>query len=130
MGYGAILTETGRPRDAIPLFREAIRLNPKPPNIYIRFLSKALRECRQYEEAIALARKAIAQEPDDLVAYELLTSSLMLAGREEEARKAAKQMLRIDPKYSVSRMEKMGHPKIRATVKRFCDALRKAGLPE
>jgi adenylate cyclase len=128
--HAAILTFAGRLEEAIPLFREALRLNPKPPNIYYRHFGVALRESGQYEEAIALQRKAIEQEPKDIIAYIVLVSSASLAGRDEEARAAAEELLRINPKFSVARIEKISPHKDRAKVKRFCDGLRKAGLPQ
>jgi TolB-like protein/cytochrome c-type biogenesis protein CcmH/NrfG len=128
--HAAIITFAGRREEAIPLFREALRLNPKPPNVYYRHFGVALRDSGQYEEAIALQRKAIEQEHNDILAYILLASSASLAGREEEAQAAAKEILRINPKFSVSRYEKISPHKDRTVVKRFCDALRKAGLPD
>jgi len=65
-----------------------------------------------------------------LIAYVVLASSYSLAEREEEARAAAKEILRIKPKFSVARMQKVSPHKDRAVAKRFCDALRKVGLPE
>jgi adenylate cyclase len=60
----------------------------------------------------------------------VLTSSLSLAGHEEEALAAAKEIMRLNPKFSVARWQKRSPHKDRAVVKRYCDALRKAGLPE
>ena len=60
----------------------------------------------------------------------MLTSSLSLGGHEEEARAAAKEVLRISPNFSVASWEKKSPQKDRAVVKRYCDALRATGLPE
>jgi adenylate cyclase len=128
--YAAILTFVGRLEEAIPLCKEALRLNPKPPTVYLCFFAIAIRDSGQYEEAIAQAKKVTEQEPNDLVANVVLTSSLSLAGRDEEARAAAKEILRINPEFSVARWEKNAPHKDRAVAKRFCDALRKAGLPD
>ena len=48
----------------------------------------------------------------------------------EGARKEAKEVLKINPKYSVSRAEKTNPLKNQAVKKRYFDALRKAGLPD
>ena len=53
--YAAILTFAGRRKEAIPLFEEALRLNPKPPNAYLRHYGVALRDSGRYDEAIAQA---------------------------------------------------------------------------
>jgi adenylate cyclase len=128
--YAAILTFAGRRTEAIPLFAEALRLNPKPPNIYLRHYGVALRDSGRYEEAIAQGKRATEQERNDLIAWIVLTSSYSLAGREEEARAAAKEILRIAPKFSVARMQEISPHKDRGVAKLFCDGLRKAGLPD
>jgi adenylate cyclase len=128
--YAYILSLTGRPEEAIPFFKEAIRLNPKPPRVYFMSFGVALRDSGQYEEAIVQVKRAIEQEPSDWIAYCVLASSYSLAGRDEEARVAAKEILRINPKISVARLQKSNPHKDRAAVKRYTDALRKAGLPE
>jgi len=129
-GYATILTMVGEYDQAIPLFKDAIRLNPKPPTTYLRFYGIAFRDSGRYDEAIIQAQKATEQEPKDLIAWILLTSSLSLAGRDEEAKEAAKEILRIRPKFSVALFEKRSPQKDRAVVKRYCDALRNSGLPE
>ena len=112
------------------MFKEALRLNPKPPNLYLLHYAIALRDSGLYEEAITQTKRAIEKEPNDLMAYVVLASSYSLAGREEEARAAAKEVLRLNPKFSVARMQKLSPHKDRAVAKRYCDALRKVGLPD
>jgi len=129
-GYAFLLSMAGEPEEAIPFFKETLRLNPIPTSMHIRLFAIALRDSGQYEEAIAQAKRATEQGPNDLVAWVVLTSSYSLAGREEEARSAAKEILRINPKFSVARYQKVTPQKDRASVKRYCDALRKAGVPD
>jgi adenylate cyclase len=127
--YGATtLTFVGRREEAIKLFREALRLNPKPPNSLYRHFAIALRDSGQYDESIAMAKKVIEKEPNDVMAYMVLASSYQLAGREEEARAAAGEILRINPASSLERWVKITPHKDRAVVERFIEALRKAGL--
>jgi len=128
--YAVILTWAGRYKEAIPFFREALRLNPKPPNTYYRHLGVALGESGQYEEAIALQKKAIEQDHNDIFAYLVLASLCSLTGRHAEARVAAEEVLRIDPKFSVARMETVRPDKDRTVAKRWCDALRESGLSD
>ena len=99
-----------------------------PPNVYYRHFGVALRHSGQYDEAIALQKKATAREPNDLIAYLGLTSTFGMAGRMDEARAAAKEVLRINPSFSVERYEKMLPFKDKAAKDRLIDALRKAGL--
>ncbi len=65
--YAIILLFIGRREEAIPFFKSAIRLNPKPPNTYLRHLAAALRDTGRYEEAIAQVKKAIEREPRDII---------------------------------------------------------------
>jgi adenylate cyclase len=130
VSYAVILTFLGKPNEAIPYFNEALRLNPNPPSAYFRVFGLALRDSGQYDEAIVQAQKATAQEPNDLISWAVLASALSLGGHEKEARAAAKEILRISPNFSVASYEKRSPHKDREVVKRYCDALREAGLPE
>ena len=130
MGYAAILTTLGENQEAIPLFKKAIRLNPIPPSAYMRVFAIALRDSGQFDEAILQAKKATEQSPNDLIAWVVLTSSYGQAGHKAKARKAAKEILRIDPDFSTARWQKKSILKDRVAVKRSYDALREAGLPE
>ena len=126
--YAAILAFAGQLQEAIPMFRESLRLNPNPGNAFYRHFSLALRHSGQYDEAIALLKKAIEREPNDLIAYLSLTSTFGMAGRMEEARAAAKEVLRINPRFSVERYEKTVPFKDKAAKDQLIDGLRKAGL--
>ncbi len=125
--YAIILTYAGRWREAIPFYREALRLNPKPPNNYYRHFAVALREAGQYDEAIAQLKKAIEQEPNDPLAYLVLTTAYSYAGRQEEARSAAGEVLRIRPTFRIEQLPQGTHRDL-AIVEHENEALRKAGL--
>jgi adenylate cyclase len=60
----------------------------------------------QFEEAVAESIKAVQLEPNNLWARLTLASSYGSLGREEEARAAAAEVLRIDPKFSVEHFAK------------------------
>ena len=129
-GYATILSMVGEYEEAIPYHKEALRLNPRPPTSYLHLFAVTLRDSGRYEEAIVQAKRAIEEEPNNLVANVVLTSSLSLAGRDEEARSAAKEIIRISPNFSVARWQERSVQKDRVGVKRYCDALRKVGLPK
>jgi len=126
-GHAMILTYVGRLNEAIPLYREALRLNPKPPNNYYRHFAVALREAGQYDEAIAQLKKAIKQEPNDPLAYLVLTTVYSYAGHQEEARAAAAEVLRIRPTFRIEQLPQGTHRDL-AIVERENEALRNAGL--
>jgi tetratricopeptide (TPR) repeat protein len=125
--YAIILTYAGRWQEAIPLYREALRLNPKPPNNYYRHFAVVLRETGQYDEAISLLKKAIEQEPNDSLAYLVLTTVYSYAGRQEEASAAAAEVLKLNPKFRIEQLPQGTHRDL-TVVEHENDALRKAGL--
>ena len=127
MLLGHTLRFAGRYEESIPEYKTAIRLNPIPPNNYLFGLGISYAMTGQYEEAITWGKKAVRQRPNSFLAHIMLTEILSLAGRDDEARAQAAEVLRINPKFSLEKWEKSA-----ATVdtKRHIDALRKAGLPE
>jgi adenylate cyclase len=128
--YGTVLCVVGRPEEAISPLKEALRLNPVAPNAYFRSLGMAHIGVGRYEEAITYYRKATTREPDDLIAQLGLLSACIRAGRDEEGRAAAKEVLRINPKFSVDRHTRRQPMKDPAARERFVQVLRKAGLPD
>jgi tetratricopeptide (TPR) repeat protein len=114
--------------EAITLFKEAQRRNPYCPAWYIDNGAYSNLGLGRLDEAIAVAKKAIEQEPKDTIAYMVLASACQLAGREEEAREAAKELLRINPTFSLERLAQTTPHKDRAVADRFIEALRKEGL--
>lgn len=126
--YGAILYFAGMNEKAMVFLKKAIRINPKPPNYYLHHYGAALRDAGRYEEAIAQANKAIERKPDDLLSYSVLASSYSMAGKGEDARKAAGQILRIDPDFSLEAyLNRIPH-KSQAFNKRYIEAMHNAGL--
>jgi TolB-like protein len=124
--YANILLYTGG--ESIPFFQMAIRLNPKPPNTYLRHYAAALRDAGRYEEAITQVKKAIKREPSDIMSYIVLASTYSMAGLEKEARAPAAEVLKINPKFSLEQFAKIHPYKDPATKDRYIDSLRKAGL--
>jgi adenylate cyclase len=126
--YGLILSSVGRAEEAVSLLKEAIRLNPIPPNVYWRTIAIALRESGRYEEAIAYLKRAVEREPNDFLAYYGLAATYSMAGRMEEARAAAKEVLRINPR--ITRRFTTFPIKDPVARERLAEALGKAGLPD
>jgi adenylate cyclase len=127
---GLALTFAGRHEEAVLHSEQSLRLNPMPPGWYFRNLGLAYFGAGQYEEAIVAHKKALQLAPKDIVAHRLLTSAYSWAGRLDEARAQAEEIIRIDPKFSVEQQAKMSLYKNQADRERWLDGLRKAGLPE
>ena len=82
----------------------------------------------QFDEAVEQANKAVEHGPKNPFTYLALASACILAGREEEARAAAAEVLKIDSMFSVEQFAKKLPYKDTSQIQRTIDALRKAGL--
>jgi adenylate cyclase len=125
---GHCLTFAGRPEEAIPLIKKAIRLNPFPQAFNFQHLGQAYRVTGRYEEAIESFKIALQREPNYFFPHISLAVTYILSGREEEARAEAREVLRINPKFSVEQFAKTLPFKNEEETERVCEALRKAGL--
>jgi adenylate cyclase len=122
------LRHAGRPEEAIAMFKKAIRLNPIPPAWYFSGLGFSYFMLGQYEEAIGELRKALHRAPDSQFSYMGLAAAYSKLGRDKDARAAATEVLRINPKFSLEQWAKTHMYKNQSDFDRFVTALRKAGL--
>jgi len=77
---------------------------------------------------MATLQQFISRTPNVLHAQLVLAVAASEAGREEEARAAAAEVLRINPQFSLEVMRQTWPYKDSAVVERHLAALRKAGL--
>jgi TolB-like protein/Tfp pilus assembly protein PilF len=122
------LRYAGRAKEAITMCKEAIRLDPIPMSHYYQGLTNAYCLAGQYEEAITAGIKAVHLEPNNLIAHAFLAAAYILGGMEEEALAEAKEVLRINPRFSVEQWAKTMPYKNQADRDLVINALRKAGL--
>jgi len=115
---------------AINLLKRAFRLNPIPPTHYYDFLAIAYRNIGEYDKAIELCTKGLSGDPDNLSVNLTLTITYSLLNRTEEAQKAAEEVLRIDPNFSLEYYAMTIPYKHKETGDKFVEALRIAGLPD
>jgi adenylate cyclase len=120
----------GKHEEAVDAIEKAMRLNPFPPNTYYREAVQPYFFVGRYEEAIAAGKNAVTLSPNDRFAHTYLVAAYSLAGRQEEARIEAAEVLRLNPKYSLVRTGKLSPFKNQADREFVINALRKAGLPE
>ena len=104
---GIILTFAGRPEEGIRYLEQGLRLDPIPPGWYYRNLGMAYFTARRYENAIVACKKALKRAPNDLLTHAILASAYSWAGREEEARAQAAEVLRIDPEFCLEKRAKI-----------------------
>jgi len=130
----SLLTYEGRHEEALSMAKKAVSLeeknsSPAPDAPFYGTLGSSNRMMGKYEEAIAAFRKAIDLWSDFLSSHIGLTASYSLAGRMEDARAQAAEVLRINPKITLEDIAKNGYFNYkRADKERFINALREAGL--
>ena len=128
MGMALYLAD--RSQEAVQVLLKAIRLNPNPPSWYLHNLAVAYNFVENYEEAIFWGEKAVKLDPKSLLGHYILCAIYSSAGRMEDAKREASEVLKIKPNFSVSTLEKTNPLKNESVKKRYFDSLRKAGLPE
>jgi len=124
------LMYAGRSEEAIGEMTKAMRLAPFYPAWYLWTLGQAHYSAGRFEEAIAAYKESHKRIPNHLN-FSLWMAVINSAwGREEQARAEAAEVLRLYPKFSLQRYEKILPYKNKAVTQRIIEALRKAGLPE
>jgi adenylate cyclase len=124
------LQHVARPEEAIEFYEKAIRFDPIPPNWFLSGLGRSYRDAGRYKEAIATFQKMLQRSPDSYWAFMDLTITYSLSGREEEARDAATEALKINSKLTAEWFVNPQPYKNQAYKEKLIDVLRKAGLPE
>jgi TolB-like protein/predicted Zn-dependent protease len=122
-----ILNAVGKPEEALGVAEKAIRLGFHP-HWYLFDLGHAYCLSGRYAEALATLRQFVSRTPNHLYAQLVLALAASEAGREEEARAAAAEVLRISPKFSLEVHRQRAPIKDPAVLERHIAALRKAGL--
>ena len=98
----SILNYLGRPEEAIPLARFAIRLSPVYPSYYPTILGYAYYHCGKYEKAREATEVSIKADPDNLEALILMTAIHVAMGAMEQAQKTVSTIKDIHPEFSLT----------------------------
>jgi TolB-like protein/Tfp pilus assembly protein PilF len=130
-GMGYALACGGQPERGLEVLEQAHRLSPRDPFLAlysptVRYM--ALFALQRYEEAVEICRATTALHPQHVGAWRLLTVSLGLLGRIEEARKMLAHTLTLQPDLSSAHVTKDTVYVDPADRQRFLEGLRKAGL--
>jgi tetratricopeptide (TPR) repeat protein len=83
----------------------------------------------RFEEAITAANQALALAPDNFDARLVLAAALVETRRPDAAREAAREILSIDPEFTLTRFSASQPYRDPTPLKQLVDCLQQAGLP-
>ena len=124
-----VLRYAGRSKEAIPVIRKALRLEPIAPDVFVQNLALVYFQAGDCKEAVATCEKGLRREPDNLNSHAIRAAVYGYCGREAEARIEAAEVLRINPKFTVESYTRILPYKYQSNKDLTIQGLRNAGLP-
>jgi adenylate cyclase len=125
---GGIIGCSGRWEKSVSYIQKSIRLDPIPSAVRYNVLGRSYFMLGQYDEAVVALKKALRKGPDSLMVHIFLAACYSSMKRDAQAASEAKEVLRINPRFSVESHARTVPYKDKADVDREIAALRKAGL--
>ena len=125
-----LLYYTGRPREGLERIKKAMKLNPHHPYNYPFHLGQAYFILGRYQEAIEALEQGLGTNPSSERMRVWLAAAYAQAGREEDAKWEAEQVLALNPDFSLQRIQQAFPFKDPADIERFLDGLRIAGIKQ
>jgi adenylate cyclase len=126
---GQVRDHAGQHEGAIALLEQALRLDPKY-DIALQFLGRAQFALARYDEAEATFKKRLVEVPHSDMTRAFLVSLYGHTGRHDEARAMWRQLLEINPAFSLERFRQVLPYKDAASVEHFLGGFKKAGLAD
>ncbi len=123
-----IMNYSGKPEAAIDLAKLSVRLTPAYSTMYLAILGTAYHHCGREEEAISASQEAINRNPDYMDPRLVRAAACSALGRVEEARSEAREIHRINPRFSLEDFARQQPYKDPAVREKLVGELRKAGL--
>ena len=128
-GLGNVLHFGGRHAQAIESFERALRLDPQF-HVWMHALGRAQFALERYEEAEATFKRRLIHMPRSDVTRAYLASLYGHTGRHDDARRIWRELMEINPKYTVEHTLRVLPYRDRAPLEHFVEGLRKAGLTQ
>ena len=100
------------------------------PVWFLTLLASAYREIGDVDQSITTAKRGMEMSPKDIDSRLILCSDFGFSGLREQAELTAREIVEIDPEFSLAKYAETQPYKDEATLTHLLDALRKAGLPE
>jgi tetratricopeptide (TPR) repeat protein len=127
---GSMLGWAGRNEEALGVLQQAIRLDPFHPPHYLEWLAAAYQGVGDYGLCVEAANRGIALYPDYVGLYVDLAGCYAALGREKEAKAAAAEILRTNPRFTLKAFAAYAPYSDQRDLQQEVKLLRKAGVPE
>lgn len=129
---GFLMIWRGEPEEAITRLEHAMRLSPLDTEMFRMQTGVAMAHlmARRFDAACAAAEKAFRAMPVFTLAPAAIAASCALAGRMDEARRAMRDVRRLDPELRLATIDEWLPFRRPEDSALFADGLRMAGLPE
>ncbi|MGH8678814.1 MAG: adenylate/guanylate cyclase domain-containing protein [Burkholderiales bacterium] len=126
-GLGSVLHFAGQHEQAIKSFERALRLDPQF-HVWIHACGRAQFALKRYEEAEATFKRRLIHMPRSDVTRAYLASLYGHTGRTEDARQIWRELMDINPKYTIEHTLRVLPYRNRAPLEHLVAGLRNAGL--
>jgi TolB-like protein len=128
---GATRAWGGDGKRAIEEAKRGIALSPFDPFMYFfsAVLGMSYLADTQYERAVECGFRALRDNRNFTSGHRLLVLGLMLAGRPDEARSAARRLLALEPGLTVEKFRARYPGATHPHADLYCDAFTQAGVP-
>jgi tetratricopeptide (TPR) repeat protein len=135
LGYsclGLTLAYGGKGDDAVGCFEQAMRLSPRDPFFSVFAGARAFAHfmAGDYTTGLEWGRRGVRLSPDLPAQWRALALSAAMLDQTEEARAAVATARKLQPDYSVAWVERASPLVYAADRARYCDILKRVGLPE
>jgi adenylate cyclase len=127
--FGSVLHYCGQQAEAIAHVKKSIRLQPVYPPFLASMLATAYLAAGQIESALAVGKEALRLNPRDLQSRLVLAAAHQMAGNRTLARTFAREILRLEPAFSVATFSAAQPYRDRETIDTLVNAWLAAGLP-
>jgi len=135
-GYiGSARNFTGRAQESEAQIEQALRLSPRDTSAYVWLAIPGYAKIYlgSDQEAVVWLRRSIETNRNFPLSHFALAAALAHLGQLDEARSAVRAGLALQPDFTISRFRAgyaSDNSAFLAGLKRMCDGMRKAGIPE
>ncbi len=129
-GLANVLLFMNRAKEAVPLMRRALLLDPLHPPLYDNYMGRALLLSGDFEGAIPYLSECVRRLPNSWSCRQSLATADLYAGRSEAAAHEFSAMLAYFPYKSVAEWRSQSDYRDGPQTKLLATALARLGLPE